>query len=65
MKNENTRALAGGGVGGAAAVLVVWGLSKAGVSMTGEEGGIVTLAFSTIFGYLARFLPKPKDGGAA
>ncbi len=59
------KTVAAAGVGGAIAVVVVIFLPEMWptLDLSAEKASILTVSFSTIFSYLARFLPKPRNGG--
>lgn len=65
IKNQNrsTATAIGGGAGGALAALVVLFMPDLApsIQMTPEKASIATAALSTIFGFVVRYLPEPKN----
>ena len=60
-QNKPTATAVGGGLGGAAAAIVVIFLPDFGVEMEADKAAMVTAALSTIFGFIVRYLPEPKN----
>jgi hypothetical protein len=61
LGQSHGRTVAGGAVGSAVAVLVVMFMPADLHVFTAEQASIATLAFGTIFSFLMRFLPQPKN----
>lgn len=58
MENKtNTQATISTGVGGGLAVIVVMLFFK---EFSGTEAAALTMGFTSVFAYAARYLPKPK-----